>query len=123
LCADVHAREKAEQAVSEVAVPLPWGEFGGVTAERPAAPVDPVAIASLRRYGDQVRADGLARADRRLRSLSPEARRAVEALAGRIVEEFLHLPATRLRETTASPEGLVYARVVQGLFGADGSAR
>lgn len=109
--------------MSEAAVPIPWLEAGGVSAERPLAPAEPIAIASLLRYGEQIRADALARAERRLRSLSPEARRVVEALAGRIVDEFLHLPAARLRETAASPDGLVYARVAQGLFGADGSAR
>jgi glutamyl-tRNA reductase len=102
--------------VSEAAVSVPWGDFGGADAGRPAAPVEPVALVSLRRYGDQVRADGLARAERRLRSLSPEARRAAEALAARIVDEFLQVPATRLREAAASPDGIVYARVLQGLF-------
>jgi glutamyl-tRNA reductase len=66
--------------------------------------------------------ESLARAERRLRSLSPEARRAVEALAARIVDEFLHVPAMRLREAAASPEMFLYARVVNALFEADGTA-
>jgi glutamyl-tRNA reductase len=105
--------------VSEAAVPLPWQEV----AERRPAPVAPVALASLLRYGDEIRAAGLARAERRLRSLSPEARRAAEALVARIVDEFLRVPATCLQEAAASPDGVLYARVVQDIFRPDGGSR
>jgi glutamyl-tRNA reductase len=64
-----------------------------------------------------VRGQGLAGAQRRLRGLSPEGRLALDALATRIVAEFLHLPTLRLHEAAASPEGIVYARAVHGLFG------
>lgn len=101
----MHALDEVVPAVSEAAVQLPWPEpdTGG-------------AIAALLRYGDEVRAESLARAERRLRALSPEARRVVETLAARIVDEFLLGPSLRLREAAVSPEGLVYARVVAGLF-------
>jgi glutamyl-tRNA reductase len=109
--------------VSEPAVSIPRGDSDGFTAERQLVPDARFALAALLGYGDRVRDEALARAERRLRSLSPEARRAVEALAARIIEEFLHVPATRLREAAGSPEGLVYASVAHGLFGANGSAR
>lgn len=109
--------------MSEPAVSVPWGDSDGVTAERQPVPDARFALAALLGYGDRVRDEALARAERRLRSLSPEARRAVEALAARIVDEFLDVPATRLREAAGSPDGLVYASVAHGLFGARGSTR
>lgn len=81
------------------------------------------AITFLRRRADQIRAERLARAERRLRGLSPAQRRAVEALAARIVDRLLHVPTVRLKEAAASPEGLIYARAVQDLFGADEAGR
>jgi glutamyl-tRNA reductase len=102
--------------VSEAAVPFPWRQSRGVTARLAA----PDAIASLASYGTEIRADGLARAERRLRSLSPEARSVVEALVARIIDEFVHVPAARLRAAGTSPEALVYAHVLQGLFGSAG---
>lgn len=101
------------------AVPLPRPEHGGVTPELRLAGDADGALAALSAYGDEVRAESLARAERRLRALSPEARRAVEALAARIVEEFLRGPSLRLREAAVTPDGVLYARVVNGLFAAE----
>jgi glutamyl-tRNA reductase len=98
------------------AVPLPWPEQRGATPElRPAADAGG-AIAALEAYGDDVLAESLARADRRLRNLPPDVRRIVEAVAARIVDEFLRAPSLRLREAAVSPEGNLYARVVHELF-------
>jgi hypothetical protein len=88
------------------AVSLPWPDPSDESAE---------AIAALADYGAEVRAD----AERRLRGLSPEARRLVESVTARIVEEFLRAPALRLRE----PDGLVFAGVVDRLFALDHDSR
>jgi glutamyl-tRNA reductase len=100
--------------MSEAAVPLPWPDAGDAGGWLPAADV-PSAITSLHLYGEEIRAQGLA--VRRLRGLSAEGRGALDALATRIVAEFLHAPTIRLQEAATSPEGAVYARTVRDLFG------
>ena len=107
--------------MSEAAVPIPWPESGEHAHTRARASDVRSAISSLRSYGEAVHGQGLAGAERRLRALSPEGRRALEALAARIVAEFLHLPTLRLQEAAASPEGTLYARAVHNLFGEAGS--
>jgi glutamyl-tRNA reductase len=92
------------------AVPLPWPE------PEPEPGNADGALAALEAYGDDVLAESLARAERRLRALPPEARRLVEGLAARIVDEFLRAPSLRLRESTVAPEAVLYARVVHNLF-------
>jgi glutamyl-tRNA reductase len=100
--------------MSEAAVSLPWPDAGDA-GTWPSAPDVPSAIRSLRLYGEEIRAQGLA--ERRLRGLSPEGRGALDALAARIVAEFLHAPLIRLQEAAMSPEGTLYARAVRDLFG------
>ena len=53
--------------------------------------------------------------------LSPEERRAVEALTVQIVNKLLHDPTVRLKETAAGADGATYADAVRHLFGLEGS--
>jgi glutamyl-tRNA reductase len=83
------------------------------------------AIAGLRARAESIRRAELERAERRLASLTPEERRAVEALTSQIVAKLLHLPTVRMKEAAAAEDGLDYAEAVRHLFDLDdaGSAR
>jgi glutamyl-tRNA reductase len=74
------------------------------------------AIASLRALGESIRATELARAERRLGSLSPSQRHAVESLTTQIVNKLLHLPTVRMKEAAAAADGAMYADAVKHLF-------
>ncbi|MEK7848650.1 MAG: hypothetical protein AAB270_06975, partial [Chloroflexota bacterium] len=69
------------------------------------------ATASLRRRAEQVRRQELAEALRKLPSLTPQQRAAVEALSRTIVRKVLRGPAARLRD------GGEVAAAVEELFG------
>ena len=73
------------------------------------------AIASLRERAEAIRRAELERAERRLGSLSPSQRRAVESLTAQIVNKLLHQPTVRMKEAAAS-EGVLYADAVRHLF-------
>ncbi len=75
------------------------------------------AIASLRARAESIRREELERAERRLASLSPSQRRAVEALTSQIVAKLLHQPTVRLKEAAAAADGVLYADAVRHLFG------
>jgi glutamyl-tRNA reductase len=75
------------------------------------------AIASLRAQAESIRRAELERAERRLASLSPSQRRAVEALTSQIVAKLLHRPTVRLKEAAAAADGVLYADAVRHLFG------
>jgi glutamyl-tRNA reductase len=74
------------------------------------------AIASLRALAESIRETELARAERRLSSLSPTQRRAVESLTAQIVNKLLHLPTVRMKEAAAGADGVVYADAIRHLF-------
>ena len=77
------------------------------------------AIAALRARAEQIRAQELARAGRRLERLSPEDRRAVEALTMQLVNKLLHDPTVRLKEAAAVADGAAYADAIRHLFALD----
>ena len=74
------------------------------------------AIASLRERAETIRRAELARAERRLGSLSPSQRRAVESLTAQIVNKLLHQPTVRMKEAAAAADGVLYADAVRHLF-------
>jgi len=78
------------------------------------------AIASLRARAEEIRLGELQRAGRRLADLSPDERRAVEALTVQIVNKLLHDPTVRLKEAAAGADGAAYADAVRHLFGLQG---
>jgi glutamyl-tRNA reductase len=107
------AAARAEEIVAEEAE-----RFRLWQASRGVVP----AIASLRGRAEEIRARELARAERRLGSLTPDQRRAVEALTAQIVNKLLHEPTVRLKEAAAGAEGVGYADTVRHLFGLDADA-
>jgi glutamyl-tRNA reductase len=74
------------------------------------------AIASLRERAEGIRRAELERAERRLGSLSPSQRRAVESLTAQIVNKLLHKPTVRMKEAAAAADGVLYADAVRHLF-------
>ena len=106
------AAARAEAIVAEEAE-----RFRAWQASRGVVP----AIAALRARAEEIRLRELGRAGRRLAELSPEERRAVEALTVQIVNKLLHDPTVRLKETAAGADGATYADAVRHLFGLEGS--
>jgi glutamyl-tRNA reductase len=104
------AAARAEAIVAEEAE-----RFRAWQASRGVVP----AIASLRARAEEIRLRELQRADRRLADLSPEERRAVEAVTVQIVNKLLHDPTVRLKEAAAGADGASYADAVRHLFGLD----
>jgi glutamyl-tRNA reductase len=104
------AAARAEAIVAEEAE-----RFRAWQASRGVVP----AIASLRARAEEIRVRELARAGRRLADLSPEERRAVEAVTVQIVNKLLHDPTVRLKEAAAGADGATYADAVRHLFGLD----
>jgi glutamyl-tRNA reductase len=104
------AAARAEAIVAEEAE-----RFRAWQASRGVVP----AIASLRAHAEEIRLRELGRAGRRLADLSPEERRAVEAVTVQIVNKLLHDPTVRLKEAAAGADGATYADAVRHLFGLD----
>jgi glutamyl-tRNA reductase len=104
------AAARAEAIVAEEAE-----RFRAWQASRGVVP----AIASLRAHAEEIRVAELQRAGRRLADLSPEERRAVEAVTVQIVNKLLHDPTVRLKEAAAGADGATYADAVRHLFGLD----
>jgi glutamyl-tRNA reductase len=90
---DEDVRE-AERIVAEEAA-----RFADWLRSRDAAPV----IAALRKRAEEIRAEELARAERRLGELSEHDRRTVETLTAQIVNKLLHAPTVRAKEGAAEP--------------------
>jgi glutamyl-tRNA reductase len=80
------------------------------------------AIASLRALAESIREAELARAERRLGSLSPSQRRAVDSLTAQIVNKLLHPPTVRMKEAAAAADGVLYADAIRHLFALDDEA-
>ena len=80
------------------------------------------AIASLRALAESIREAELARAERRLRALSPSQRRAVDSLTAQIVNKLLHPPTVRMKEAAAAADGVLYADAIRHLFALDDDA-
>jgi glutamyl-tRNA reductase len=102
------AAARAEAIVAEEAE-----RFRAWQASRGVVP----AIASLRARAEEIRLSELQRAGRRLADLSPEERRAVEALTVQIVNKLLHDPTVRLKDAAAGADGAAYADAIRHLFG------
>ncbi|MBD0291677.1 MAG: hypothetical protein ICV74_10520 [Thermoleophilia bacterium] len=72
-------------------------------------------VRALRARGEAIRAGELARAEPRLRELSPEGRKQVEALTAQIVNKLLHEPTVRVK----AADDPSYASALEHLFALD----
>jgi glutamyl-tRNA reductase len=73
-------------------------------------------VASLRRRGEEVRIDELARSATRLADLTEAERETVEALTRSIVAKLLHEPTARLKEAAGTARGELFADALAALF-------
>jgi glutamyl-tRNA reductase len=86
--------------------------FAMETTARQAAPL----VAQLHAAAESVRAAEIERMKRRLASLDPEQRDAVEALTKGIVAKLLHDMSVRLKDDAGTPRGERNAAAVRDLF-------
>jgi glutamyl-tRNA reductase len=84
-------------------------------AERAAREVAPL-VTALRAFGEDVRIGELARYAKKLASLDPETRDAVDALTHAIVNKLLHEPTVRVKEAAGTPRRDYYADALGALF-------
>jgi len=86
-----------------------WDWLAGLSA----VPV----LRAMRDRMEEVRRRELADAMRRLQSLTPDQRAAVEELSRSLMNKFLHEPSVRLRSAAANGRGLAVIDTVRYLFG------
>ena len=79
-------------------------------------------VAAMRTRAEAMRQEELARALKRLGSLSEKEIRTVEALSEAIVNKMLHGPTARLKVVAAEKDGYVYVEAARRLWGLDDEA-
>ncbi|CAB4565392.1 unannotated protein [freshwater metagenome] len=113
---DWAARGQAQRAAEADAVRSIVNEeverFAMETTARQAAPL----VAQLHAAAESVRSAEIERMKRRLASLEPEQRDAVEALTKGIVAKLLHDMSVRLKDDAGTPRGERNAAAVRDLF-------
>lgn len=113
---DWAARGQALRASEADAVRIIVGEeverFAVETTARQAAPL----VAQLHSAAENVRTAEILRMQRRLASLDPEQREAIEALTKGIVAKLLHDMSVRLKDDAGTPRGERNAAAVRDLF-------
>ena len=77
--------------------------------------VQPLVV-GLRSRAEEIRFSEFERAMARLRHLSDQDRRDVEALTETIIRKLLHEPTVRLKENAGEPSGHLYAEALRSLF-------
>jgi glutamyl-tRNA reductase len=111
---DANLRERAREALRAEA--LVEREVGKFLARQGDAEVIPT-IVSLRGRLEEIRAGEVRRTLARLPDASPETRAAIEALSAAIVNKILHVPVTKLRESSRAGAGRSWLELVHELFG------
>jgi glutamyl-tRNA reductase len=111
---DANIREREREA--QRAEALVRAEVEGFLAGRRDRDVVPT-IVSLRERVESIRQAEVAKALARLPDASPETRQTVEALSNAIVNKILHVPITKLRESSRSGHGKSWTAFVHELFG------
>jgi glutamyl-tRNA reductase len=111
---DANLRERLREAErAEALVDREVGRF--VTRLRDVEVVP--TIVSLRERLEAIRAAEVQKALGRLPEASPETRETIEALSNAIVNKILHVPITKLRESSRAGAGRSWTALVHELFG------
>jgi glutamyl-tRNA reductase len=111
---DANLRERAREA--QRAESLVEREVSKFRARLSDVEVIPT-ILSLRERLEGIRSGEVKRALARLPDASPETRAALEALSTAIVNKILHVPITKLRESSRAGAGRSWTELVHELFG------
>jgi glutamyl-tRNA reductase len=115
---DANIRERAREA--HRAESLVEREVAKFRARMSDVEVIPT-IVSLRERLEGIRTGEVKKALSRLPDASPETRAALEALSTAIVNKILHVPITKLRESSRAGAGRSWTELVHELFGLRGS--
>jgi glutamyl-tRNA reductase len=110
--ANIRERRK-EAAAAEAIVEQEVREF---LAWQKSLDVVPLLV-ELRRRGDEIRQEELARARKRLGALTPEQDAALDATTASIVNKLLHAPTAALKEIAQNGRGLDQVALIRKLLG------
>jgi glutamyl-tRNA reductase len=110
--ANIRERRK-EAAAAEAIVEQEVREF---LAWQKSLDVVPLLV-ELRRRGDEIRQEELARARKRLGVLTPEQEAALDAATSSIVNKLLHPPTAALKEIAQNGHGLDQVALIRKLLG------
>jgi glutamyl-tRNA reductase len=110
--ANIRERRK-EAAAAEAIVEQEVREF---LAWQKSLDVVPLLV-ELRRRGDEIRRDEIARARKRLGALTPEQEAAIDAATSSIVNKLLHPPTAALKEIAQNGRGLDQVELIRKLLG------
>ncbi len=108
-------RRSHELAAVEAIVDEELARFRAASSARGAAPL----VGSLHAWADHVRQGELARFDKRLASLDPRQRDAVEALTRGLVAKLLHQPTVTVKDHAGTVTGERLAEALRQLFDLD----
>ncbi len=73
-------------------------------------------IAALQQRGEEIKNTLLDQAMTKLGDLSPKQEKVIRSLANSIVNKFLHIPITTLKEVSNTPQGHLYTEILQNSF-------
>lgn len=114
LVVDANLRERAREAQrAEALVEREVGKFLTRLGDLEVVPT----IVSLRQRLEEIRAGEVRKALAHLPDASPETRQVIEALSQAITNKILHIPISKLRESSRAGRGRSWTEVVQELFG------
>ncbi len=117
---DAHLSERKIAAIkAEGIIEEELGEFMKWWSTQFAVPI----IAALKKWGEEIKQQELQRALNRLGELSEHDQKVIGSLANSIVNKIMHVPVTMLKEYALTPEGHLYAEVLQNLFALDVSGQ
>lgn len=111
---DANLRERAREAQrAEGLVEREVGKFLARLGDLEVVPT----IVSLRQRLEEIRAGEVRKALAHLPDASPETRQVLEALSQAIINKILHIPISKLRESSRAGRGRTWTEVIQELFG------
>lgn len=76
-------------------------------------------IAALQQRGEEIKSTLLNQALPKLEGISPKQEKVIRTLANSIINNFLHVPITTLKEVSNTPQGHLYTKVIQNSFALD----
>lgn len=76
-------------------------------------------ITALQQRGEEIKNTQLDQAMAKLRGISPKQEKVIRSLANSIINKFLHVPITTLKEVSNTPQGHLYTEILQNSFNLD----
>lgn len=73
-------------------------------------------IAALQQRGEEIKNAQLDLAMSKLNGISPKQEKVIKSLANSIINKFLHVPITTLKEVSNTPQGHLYTEILQNSF-------